>query len=163
MNKKIRKAHVSDLERITDIYNWAVENTTASFDINSHTIEQRAEWFAKHNDRHPLIVYELEGKVVGYASLSEFRSKEAYKDTCEMSVYVDHEYHNRGIGKELIENIIKLGKDIGFHVIISVISADNNISIKMHQKFGFVLCGNIKQVAFKFGSYLDCLFYQLFI
>ncbi len=163
MDKNIRKANVSDLERITDIYNWAVENTTASFDINTHTIEQKVEWFAKHDDRHSLIVYELEGKVVGYASLSEFRSKEAYKDTCEMSVYVDHEYHNRGIGKELIENIINLGRDNGFHVIISVICADNNISIKMHQKFGFVLCGNIKQVAFKFGSYLDCLFYQLFI
>jgi L-amino acid N-acyltransferase YncA len=163
MNKNIRKANDSDLARITDIYNWAVENTTASFDINSHTIEQRAEWFAEHDERHPLIVYEYEGKVVGYASLSEFRSKEAYKSTCEMSVYVDHEYHNRGIGKELIEEIIKLGKDNGFHVIISVISADNNISIKIHQKFGFVLCGDIKQVAYKFGRYLDCLFYQLFI
>ncbi len=163
MNKNIRKANVLDLARITDIYNWAVENTTASFDIKSHTIEQRAEWFAGHDERHPLIVYELEGKVVGYASLSEFRSKEAYKSTCEMSVYVDHEYHNRGIGKELIEEIIKLGKDAGFHVIISVICADNNISIDMHEKFGFVLCGNIKQVAFKFGRYLDCLFYQLFI
>jgi phosphinothricin acetyltransferase len=163
MDSNIRNATLSDLSRITDIYNWAVENTTASFDINSQTLEQRTEWFAKHDEKYPLIVYEFEGKVVGYAGLSEFRSKEGYKNTCELSVYIDPEYHNKGIGKKLMEQIINLGKEIGFHVIISGICADNRICIKMHEKFGFVSCGHMKEVGFKFGVYLDCLFYQLFI
>jgi phosphinothricin acetyltransferase len=151
------------LLRITNIYNWAVENTTASFDINSQTLEQRAIWFSHYGDSHPLIVYEIDGYVAGYASLSEFRSKEGYKDTCELSVYIDPKYQRRGIGKKLMDCIVELGREKRFHVIMSVICADNEISIKMHEKLGFELCGNMKEVGFKFGRYLDCLFYQLFI
>lgn len=163
MMKNIRKAIISDLARITEIYNWAVANTTASFDITGQTVEQRAIWFSHYGDRHPLVVYEIDGYVVGYACLSEYRTKEGYKDTCELSVYIDPEYHRRGIGFELMEYIIEVGKELGFHVIMSGITADNEISIKMHEKLGFVLCGHMKEVGFKFGRYLDCLFYQLFI
>ncbi len=163
MEKYIRKAEATDLPRITDIYNWAVENTTASFDINPQTLEQRAIWFSQHDDRHPLIVYEIDGYVVGYASLSEYRSKEGYKNTCELSVYIDSEYQGRGIGQELMGCVIELGREIGFHVIMSGITSENTKSIRIHQKFGFVLCGNMKEVGFKFDRYLDCLFYQLFI
>jgi phosphinothricin acetyltransferase len=163
MQKFIRKAEIRDIPRLTDIYNWAVENTTASFDIKTQTIEQRASWFSHYDERHPLIVYEVENDVAGYASLSEYRSKEGYSNTCELSVYVDPKYQRLGIGNELMERIIKLGKDNGFHVIMSVISADNNISVKMHEKLGFQLCGDMKEVGFKFGRYLDCLSYQLLI
>jgi len=163
MKTYIRKAEISDLSRITDIYNWAVENTTASFDINPQTVEQRAIWFSHYRDRHPLIVCEIEGYVVGYACLSEFRTKEGYKNTCELSVYIDPDYQRRGIGQELMVSVIELGRKIGLHVIIAGITADNEISIKMHIKLGFELCGHMKEVGFKFGRYLDCLFYQLFI
>lgn len=163
MEQYIRKAELNDIERLTAIYNWAVENTTASFDIQTQTVEQRTLWFSHHNDRHPLIVYEFDCYVVGYASLSEYRSKEGYKDTCELSVYIDPKYQRRGIGKKLMDCIIELGKEKRFHVIMSGICADNEISIKMHEKLGFELCGNMKEVGFKFGRYLNCLFYQLFI
>jgi len=163
METYIRKAEKSDLLRITDIYNWAVENTTASFDINSQTIEQRAVWLSHYGDRHPLIVCEVDGYVAGYASLSEFRSKEGYKNTCELSVYIDPQYHRNGLGHKLMVYMIELGKEIGYHVIMSGITADNEISIKMHEKLGFEHCGHMKEVGFKFGRYLDCVFYQLII
>jgi len=163
MDINIRRAELSDISRITHIYNWAVENTTASFDINPQTEEQRAIWFSHYGDRHPLVVYEFEGYVAGYACLSEFRTKEGYKNTCELSVYIDPEYQMRGIGQELMLYVIELGRKIGFHVVMSGITSDNKISIKMHEKFGFQLCGHMKEVGFKFGRYLDCLFYQLFI
>ncbi len=163
MGALIREAKETDLSRITEIYNWAVANTTASFDINPQTIEQRAVWFSHYNGRHPLIVYEIDGYVAGYASLSEFRSKEGYKDTCELSVYIDPQYQRRGIGMELMVSIIETGKKTGFHVIMSGITADNEISVKMHEKLGFELCGHMKEVGYKFGRYLDCLFYQLIL
>jgi len=163
METHIRKAEKSDIFRITDIYNWAVENTTASFDINPQTVEQRTIWFSHYGDRHPLVVYEIDGYVAGYASLSEFRSKEGYKSTCELSVYIDPNYQRRGIGNKLMEYIIEVGKEIGFHIIMSGITADNEISIKMHEKLGFEFCGHMKEVGFKFGRYLDCVFYQLII
>lgn len=161
MDKYIRKAEITDISRITEIYNWAVENTTASFDINPQTAEQRSEWFSAHDERHPIIVCEIDGYVVGYASLSNFREKEGYKDTCEISVYIDPQYHRRGIGLALMAAVIERGKEIGFHMIVSGITSDNSISIKMHEKLGFILCGDMKEVGYKFGRYLDCLFYQL--
>lgn len=163
MQMNIRKAEISDLQRITDIYNWAVENTTASFDINPQTKEQRKAWFMHYNDRHPLVVCEVEGYVAGYASLSEFRAKEGYKETCELSVYIDPGYHRRGIGKQMMNYLIRVGKELGYHVIVSGITSDNEISIRMHEKLGFVICGHMKEVGFKFGRYLDCLFYQLLL
>lgn len=160
----IRRAEKADLLRITEIYNWAVENTTASFDINPQTFEQRADWFSHYNQsngRYPLIVCEIDSVVTGYACLSEFKAKEGYRNTCEMSVYIHPDFQNKGIGSRLMGEIIKLGKDNGFHTIISVISSDNEISIKMHEKYGFKLSGHLKETGFKFGKYLDCLFYQL--
>ncbi|ACL74414.1 GNAT family N-acetyltransferase [Ruminiclostridium cellulolyticum] len=164
MDTHIREAIEEDLPKITDIYNWAIKNTTASFDINPQTIEQRAVWFSHYGgDRFPLIVYIEDGEVAGYASLSEFRTKEGYKNTCELSVYVQPDFQKQGIGKKLMDYIIQLGRDVGYHNIISCITTDNIISIQMHEKKGFKLCGELKEVGYKFGRYLDCLFYQLLL
>lgn len=163
MGSLIRIAKEADLERITEIYNWAVENTTASFDINPQTLEQRASWFSHYNVRHPLLVSEVDGNVAGYACLSEFRAKEGYKDTCELSLYIDPAYWRQGLGWTLMKEIIEAGREKGFHVIISCITSDNEVSIKMHEKYGFQLCGHLRESGYKFGKYLDCLFYQLFL
>jgi phosphinothricin acetyltransferase len=163
MDDCIRKARIADLSRITDIYNWAVENTTASFDINTQSVEQREAWFSHYNDNHPLVVYEVNDCIAGYASLSEFRSKEGYKNTCELSVYIAPEYQNRGIGQKLMQHMIELGREIGFHTIVSVITTDNEVSVRIHEKLGFELCGHMRESGFKFDRYLDCLFYQLII
>lgn len=163
MDIYIRTAEAKDIARITEIYNWAVLNTTASFDINPQTIEQRAEWFSHYGGNHPLVVCEVDGYVSGYASLSEFRKKEGYRRSCELSVYIDPEYHRQGLGKKMMEHVIGMGRELGYHVIMSGITSDNEISIKMHENMGFELCGHFKEVGFKFGRYLDCLFYQLFL
>ncbi len=162
MDTHIREAIEADLPKITDIYNWAVENTTASFDINPQTIEQRAVWFSHYKgSRFPLIVFVKNEEVAGYACLSQFRAKEGYRNTCEMSVYVHPEYQKMGIGKKLMDYVIALGREAGYHIIISCITTDNIVSIKMHEDAGFKLCGELKEVGYKFGRYLDCLFYHL--
>lgn len=159
----IREAKLSDLQQMVDIYNWAIENTTATFDLNRQTTDDRMDWFTHHTGAHPLIAAEIDGRVAGYCSLSKFRDKEAYAKTVEISVYIDPDYHGKGIGSALIEEIIKRAKQLGHHVIIAGITAGNDVSVKIHEKFGFELCGNMKQVGFKFGKWQDCLFYQLLL
>jgi len=161
MNILIRNAKEEDLERLTYIYNWAVENTTASFDLKPQTIEKRREWFSHYGDFYPLIVAEFDGEVAGYASLSKFREKEGYLKTVEVSLYIAPEYQNKGIGKILLERIIEEGKKRGFHVIIAGITAGNEVSVRLHEKFGFVFCARLNEVAYKFEKWQDCLFYQL--
>ncbi|MDP4091896.1 MAG: N-acetyltransferase family protein [Bacillota bacterium] len=159
----IREAVIADLEAITDIYNWAVENTTATFDITRQSLVERRKWFDAHKGVYPLTVAEYEGKVVAYCSLSRFREKEAYAKSVEISVYVGPVFHGKGIGTALLEDIVKRGRTLGHHVIIAGITAGNDISIKMHEKAGFKLCGCFNQVGYKFNEWQDCLFYELLL
>jgi len=158
-----RDAVIDDLPKLLEIYNWAVVNTTASFDLTPQTLEQRKVWFSHYGGKHPLIVAELDGVVAGYASLSEYRQKEGYVTTAENSVYVDPNYHRRGVGKALLAEIISIGRKKGYHCIMAGISAGNDVSVKMHESLGFTYCGTFREVARKFDNWQDCMFYQLIL
>lgn len=159
----IRKAEEKDIEELLFIYNFEVMNSTATFDLTPKTSEQWTEWFSNHNvDNHPLIVAEIEGKVAGYASLSPYREKEAYKSTVELSVYVHTDYRQRGIATALMQNIIRMAReDDTTHTVVSVITSENDVSVRLHHKLGFTYCGTIHQVGEKFGKYLDISNFEL--
>ncbi|MBE6738326.1 MAG: N-acetyltransferase [Ruminococcaceae bacterium] len=159
----IRTAQKEDIEALLDIYNYEVINSTATFDLNEKTLEQWTQWFYAHNvDNHPLIVAELEGVVAGYASLSPYREKEAYKSTVELSVYVSKEYRGRGVATALMQEIIRMAKeDKNIHTVVSVITSENRVSERLHDKMGFTFCGTIHQVGEKFGRYLDISNFEL--
>lgn len=159
----IRKAEIKDIEALLDIYNYEVENTTATFDLNKKTIEQWTTWYENHNiGNHPLIVAEIDGVVAGYASLSTYREKEAYKSTVELSVYVATSFRRQGVATALMEEIIRLAReDETTHTVVSVITSENNESVRLHEKFGFTFSGTIHEVGMKFGRYLGISNYEL--
>lgn len=159
----IRKAQAGDIESLLDIYNYEVENTTATFDLNKKTLEQWTLWFDCHNVlNHPLIVAEVSGVVAGYASLSTYREKEAYKSTVELSVYVAKDFRRQGVATALMEEIIRLAKeDEVTHTVVSVITSENTESVRLHEKFGFRFCGTIHEVGVKFGKFLSISNYEL--
>ena len=161
----IRPAEYRDLLYLVDIYNYEVEHTTATLDINRQTPEQRHEWLIEHNiENHPLIVAESDGKVVGYASLSPYRRKEGYHSTVELSVYVSMNYRKRGVASLLLASIIDIArKDPSIHTIISIITEGNKASANLHKKFGFSLCGTVKEAGYKFGRFIDIDQYQLLV
>lgn len=159
----IRRAGLGDVPAILDIYNEAIMHTTATFDLGKRTLEEQTHWFYKYNDTHPLVVAEINGTVMGYCSLSQFRDKEAYKQTVEISVYVHNEARGKGVARKLIEHIIQLAKRAGHHVIIAGITTGNDISIRLHENFGFVHAGTIREVGYKFGEWQDVSFYQLIL
>lgn len=157
---EIRNAYIEDLPRIVEIYNQSVISSTATFDLTEATLEQRKEWFSHYDDDHPLIVAVESDQVVGYSSLSRFREKEAYARTVESSVYIDKLYHGKGIGKALMEEILRLGSNIGHHVVIAGITQGNDSSAKLHESLGFEYIGCFKEVGFKFEAWQNVLFYQ---
>lgn len=162
---KIRLTEERDVQSLLDIFNYEVRNSTATFSIRPRTLEERMVWFRQHNrDHHPLITAEEDGKAVGYASLSTYRDNDAYAGTVELSVYVDHACRGRKTGEALMAEIIEMGRrDPEIHNIVSVITADNEASIRLHEKFGFSYCGTIKEVGEKFGKPLDIVNYQLLV
>ena len=160
---RIRKALLTDLPEMLDIYNYEVTNGTATFDLNKQTLEQRKVWFEAHNiENHPLYVADEDGTVAGYVSLSAYREKEAYRSTVELSVYIHPNYRGKGFATKLMQFILdEAHRDESIHTVVSVITSGNEASIKLHEKFGFTFGGTLKEVGIKFGRYLDIDNYYL--
>lgn len=152
---KIRDAHIKDLKDITEIYNEAIVNTNATFDIKKKTIGEMKEWFTSHGSKNPIIIAEKDKKIVGWAALSKYDRKKAYIDTAELSLYVLEKYQGEGIGKKLMEKILKNGEKAGLHAVIARITEGNIVSIYLHKEFGFEKVGTLKKVGRKFGKILD--------
>lgn len=158
----IRKACQRDLDALLAIYNYEVENGVATLDFTPKTRAEWQVWFDEHNvGNHPLIVAEEDGVVAGYASLSPYRTKEAYRSTVELSVYVSPDHRRRGVATALMEAILRLAaEDTLTHTVVSVITAGNEASIRLHERFGFTYCGRICEVGVKFDRMLDIENYQ---
>jgi phosphinothricin acetyltransferase len=161
----IRLATEGDLARINEIYNWYVPRSTCTYQEENETIESRRAWFAAHqrDPRHPITVAELDGRVVGWGSLSEFRDRSAYRFTCEDSVYVHHEHHGRGIGSALLADLIDRARALRYHTMIAGADGEQTASVALHRKFGFETCAHLKQVGYKFDRWLDVVFMQLML
>ncbi len=157
----IRQATSDDLGQITEIYNDAIQKTTATFDTEPKTAEQQESWFAGHDAGHPILVAEEDGHILAWASLSQWSDRCAYCDTAEISLYVREEYRRKGIGKQLMKAIIQEGKAAGLHTIIARIAGSNKISVDLCRSFGFQYIGTMREVGKKFGNLLDVHLMQL--
>jgi len=150
-----RVAKPEDLDAITEIYNEAIATTDATFDTEPKTDAEQRDWFASHDARHPILVAESNGAVVGWASLSEWSGRCAYADTAEISLYVKEEFRGSGVGRRLLEDIMRQGEKVGLHVVIARIVEGNSESIHLHESVGFEHIGVMREVGRKFGRLLD--------
>jgi len=157
---KIRKAKLVDLGGITEIYNEAIHETTATFDTTPKTLEEQKAWFAEHDKKHPILVAEQNGLVVGWASLSRWSDRCAYSDTAEVSLYVKKELRGKGIGKTLLEALIEAGQKGGLHTVIARITEGNEPSMGLFKQEGFEVVGVMREVCRKFGKLLDVYMMQ---
>jgi len=158
----IRPATRDDLPGILEIYNDAVLNTTATYDYEPRTLEQRAQWFEeRQRDGYPIFVAVNEaGRVVGWSALNPFHARKGYQFTSENSVYVAADMRGRGLGKLLLAPLIEGAKQRGLHAIIAAIDADNEASIRLHAAFGFEKVGHFKQTGYKFNRWLDVVYME---
>jgi L-amino acid N-acyltransferase len=159
----IRPATESDLVAINDIYNHFVVHSTCTYQEEPESLEGRQEWFRHHGDRHPVIVAELAGQVVGWGSLSPYHPRSAYRRTVENSVYVHHDYQRHGIGSLLLAALIARARSLGHRTIIAAIDAEQAGSVALHVRFNFEQVGNMKQLGFKFGRWLDVIYMELLL
>jgi phosphinothricin acetyltransferase len=160
----LRPARFDDLEAILGIYNEAIETTTAIYEYACFDNTYMQHWWQQKTDNaQPVIVAEVDGMVVGFATYGVFRARAAYRTTMEHSVYVLGAFRGRGLGKSLLEDIIGRAKSAGVHVLIGGIDAENELSIQLHEKLGFRRAGRLHEVAFKFNRWLDLVFVELIL
>lgn len=155
MNDGIRRAWPEDVPLIRDIYNEAIATTTGTFDTEPKTLDEVAAWFRTHGPRHAILVAERGSKVVGWASLSPFSDRPAYERTAELSVYVCSGERGRGVGTALVRRLLEEGERAGLHAVLSRISSESAVSLRIHESLGFRRVGTLREVGSKFGRLLD--------
>jgi phosphinothricin acetyltransferase len=165
---QIRLATSADAEAIRSIYNVEVLDSTNTFDMVPRTKAEQEAWLAEHQGVHPAIVATepaSEGAgggqgaggelVLGFGSLSVFRSRSGYAATAENSVYVDRAARGRGVGRALLAELLVLASAHGFHSIIARIAGHNETSIGLHIAAGFELVGVEREIGRKHRQWLD--------
>lgn len=158
----IRRAEMKDIPALMEIYNDAILHTTATFDTEIKDYENRLEWFEEHQGRYRIFVYEEAGEVAGYASLSRYRERKAFDSAVEISIYIHKEHRGRGIGHRLMEHTLDFAKNYqDIATVISLITSENEVSIGLHESFGFAYCGQIQNAGVKFGRTLSLNAYQI--
>ena len=137
-------------------------HTAAIWNDTTVDTDNRIAWFeARTLAGHPVLVSEENGIITGYASFGDWRAFDGFRHTVEHSVYVHPDHQGKGIGRMLMKALIIEARDIGKHVMVAGIEAQNHASIHLHQTLGFVTTGQMPQVGTKFGRWLDLTFMQL--
>ena len=157
---EIRAATPNDVKAITEIYNHAVLNTTATFDTEPLSEDDRMQWLINRMPIHPVIVGVMDQQIAGWAALSPWSPKKGYDIMAEGSVYIHPEYQFKGLGSILLKEIIEQGKIVGLHSILARITTDNLHSIYLNDKEGFIRIGVLKEAGQKFNRYLDVMIMQ---
>ena len=156
----IREVKLSDAKAIVDIYYYYILNTNITFEEKQLTVDDMEERIIEKTAKHPWIVYEMNGQVIGYAYLSGWHSRSAYRYSNEVSIYLDRNEKGHGIGKELFANLLEISKDYGVHTIVSGITIPNAESISLHEKFGFKKIAEFKEIGFKNNKWLNVGYWQ---
>ena len=166
----IRLATVEDAEPIRAIYNHEVTTSTATFDLVPRSLDEQRAWLAARSGAFSAIVAVRGGDacggygdddVVGFASLSPYKERAAYRTTVEDSVYVHRMHTGRGIGRLLLVELVGIARDSGFHSVVARIEAGGAASRALHAACGFDLVGVERQVGRKFGRWLDVAVMQI--
>jgi len=161
---RTRLAQPGDAEAIAAIYNAAVE-TPLNFDLRARSIEEQTAWLRDRSGAYAAVVaIDDDGdEVIGFGSLSPYRTRPAYSTTVEDSVYVRADQRGRGVGRFLLDHLLDVASRHGFHSVIARIVGGNDASIALHRAAGFELVGVEREVGRKFRRWLDVVELQLLL
>ena len=158
----IRGVTDKDLEALSVIYNYYIDNTVITFEEEHVTPSQFGLRIEKvRSDNLPWLVAEKDGEVIGYAYGSMWNQRCAYKYTVESTIYLSHKWITKGWGSRLYDALFAELRKKSFHVIIGGITLPNQSSVALHEKFGMKKVAHFEQVGFKFGKWLDVGYWQL--
>lgn len=152
--KSIRMASAKDAERILEIYNPFIFNTTITFECEPLTIDEFRQRMETIMSKFPFIVCEVKNQIAGYAYCSPYSLRSAYSWDCDSSIYVDPSFHENGIGRSLYEALFAIMKELGYYNIYAVITDPNPTSLAFHKKLGFESEAFHQAIGYKFNRWL---------
>ena len=161
---RLRPATPADAAATADIYNHWVTTTTVTFDLVARSVAEQAAWLGARSGALEVVVAEQDdGTIAGFASLSPYRDRPAYRTTVEDSIYVHPDHRGSGVGRALLGEIVSVARARGFHSVIGRIVGGHEASIGLHASLGFEQVGIEREVGRKFGKWLDVVVMQLLL
>ena len=157
----VRKAELSDAGKIAEIYNFYVLKTHSSFKTEAITAAGMSRRIIEISENYPFLIGEENGEIFGYAYAARYKTRAAYLQSVEISVYVKNGIHRRGIGSKLYEKLFEMLSQTGVHAIIAGIALPNEASVKLHEKFGMQKVAHFREVGYKFGKWIDVGYWEL--
>ncbi len=142
------------------IYNWYVLNSTATFHLEAVPQKELERMVSVGHSKYQSFLILYNGEVAGFCYLSQFRYKEAYDKSAEITLYLDKSATGKGIGKATLTYLEEIAKDNNISNLVAVITEDNAASIAMFEKYNYLKVGHLKNIGIKFGKPLDVVSYQ---
>jgi phosphinothricin acetyltransferase len=157
----IRHAKLSDAGALSDIYNYYILNTVATFEEQPiNALDMSSRIVEVTNAELPWLVAERNNAIVGFAYASKWKGRCAYRHSVEVTVYLSHSMASRGLGSALYDELFQRLKENSIHVVLAGISLPNDASIALHEKFGMSKAAHFEEVGFKFGNWVDVAYWQ---
>lgn len=160
MKYQILKAQEKHFKDITEIYNYYIENSTATYYTHTLSVKEMKKKGFCGNKKYGSFVIINKNEVVGYCILGQYNKKEGYDRTAEISIYLKPQHTKQNLGKIAVDFIEQIAIDRKIHCLIAAISAKNIASQKLFEKCGFKKCAHFKEVGYKFGEVLDDVYFQ---
>lgn len=159
---RIRPAVPGDAAALAALYAPHVLGGTATFETEPPDAAEMAARLARVTGAGwPWLVAEIGGVPAGYAYLTQFRDRAAYRHSGETSIYLDAGFHRQGVGRALMEALVEAARAADFRQLFAVIGDSGNAaSIGLHQAMGFEHAGLLRAAGFKFGRWLDVVYMQ---
>ncbi|MEU0115606.1 N-acetyltransferase family protein [Streptomyces bobili] len=161
---QVRPGSEGDLEALTDLYNHYVRETPITFDTAIFTPEERRPWLLSHPEDGPyrlMVATDTDSQeILGYATSSPFRAKQAYATSVEVTIYLRPDAGGRGVGTLLYKALFEALTGEDLHRAYAGIAQPNEASVRLHERFGFRHVGTYREVGRKFGRYWDVAWFE---
>ena len=153
----VRFASLDDAAAICAIYNQGIEDRVATLETELRDADERRHWLSLRGTRHPVVVAEAAGRVIGWASLNSFNPRHCYDHVADISVYVERSWRGKGSGRILLGRLLELGRSMGFHKLVLACFPTNKAGVALYERLGFVPVGVYREQGLLDGQWIDVL------
>ena len=159
----IRPATIDDAKNICEIYNHYIKNSVITFEKEEVSVSEMEDRIQRVSEKYPWLVFASKGLIQGYAYANQWKVRSAYDRTVESTIYIGKDHFGKGLGKALYSQLMTLLKEQGFHSVLGGIALPNDASVDLHESLGFVKVGQLKEVGFKLGRWVDVGYWELIL
>jgi len=154
---QVRAARFADLPLIQDIHNQGISDRVATLDTELRTMVGTQLWFKRHGLRHPVLVADTGGSIVGWTALNTFNVRPAYQYVADLSIYLARPWRGKGLGTRLLSPLTPLARELGYHKIVLSAFPTNTASMRLYARQGFTTVGIYKEMGFLDGRWVDTI------